>query len=357
MGDIYTKYKIFHYQDKLDSLELDSDQIKAPIHIRIKPTNVCNHHCWYCSYRLDDVQLGQDMVERDYIPLDKMLEIIDDCAEIGVKAVTFSGGGEPFVYKYLVDAVKRLIKHNISFASLTNGSRLSGEIADLFAHHATWLRISIDGWDDESYAKYRGTKIGEFTKVIKNMESFKKIGGDCLLGVSFIVDKDNWSHMFDFAKHMKELGVNSFKIAPCIVENNGALNNDYHRPFFNKAKELASKVKSLLSDSAFEVFDSYHEQLNTFQKKYTWCPMLQVLPVIGADLNVYSCHDKAYNLENGVLGSIKEARLKDLWFSEKDRFFKINPSVVCNHHCMADNTNLLILDYLAADRKHLPFVS
>lgn len=36
----------------------------------------------------------------------KMLEIIDDCAEMGVKAITFSGGGEPFVYKYMEDAVK-----------------------------------------------------------------------------------------------------------------------------------------------------------------------------------------------------------------------------------------------------------
>jgi len=58
-------------------------------------------------------------------------------------------------------------------------------------------------------------------------------------------------------------------------------------------------------------------------------------PCIGADLNMYPCQDKAYNLEEGLLGSIKETRFKDWWFSNKNNFFKVDPSKVCNHHCVA----------------------
>ena len=108
MGHLYTHMKIFHYKDKLESLPRESDVILAPLHIRIKPTNVCNHNCRYCAYRMDDLQLGKDMNVRDYIPRDKMIEIIDDIIEMGVNAVTFSGGGEPFCYPYLLDAVERL---------------------------------------------------------------------------------------------------------------------------------------------------------------------------------------------------------------------------------------------------------
>ena len=108
MSSKYSNIKIFHYQDKLDNLTLDTQVIKAPLHIRIKPTNVCNHNCWYCAYKVDYLQLGQDMVERDYIPEDKMMEIINDCAEMGVKAITFSGGGEPFTYKYFLQTIKKL---------------------------------------------------------------------------------------------------------------------------------------------------------------------------------------------------------------------------------------------------------
>ena len=64
------------------------------------------------------------------------------------------------------------------------------------------------------------------------------------------------------------------------------------------------------SKDAFEIFDSYHTQLESFAKPYEWCPYLQILPVIGADLNIYPCQDKAYNLEEGLVGSIKNKSFK-----------------------------------------------
>jgi radical SAM protein with 4Fe4S-binding SPASM domain len=97
------------------------------------------------------------------------------------------------------------------------------------------------------------------------------------------------------------------------------------------------------------MFDSYHELDDKFNKEYDWCPYLQVLPVIGADLNIYPCQDKAYNLDEGLIGSIKNQSFKDFWFSSKENFFKINPSKVCNHHCVANSKNKLVLEYLNAD--------
>ena len=38
-----------------------------------------------------------------------MMEILDDIIEMDVKGVTFSGGGAPFYYPYLLEAVKKLI--------------------------------------------------------------------------------------------------------------------------------------------------------------------------------------------------------------------------------------------------------
>ena len=83
---------------------------------------------------------------------------------------------------------------------------------------------------------------------------------------------------------------------------------------------------------------------------------MQILPVIGADLNIYSCQDKAYNFDCGLIGSIQEVRFKDFWFSGKDKFFKIDPSSDCVHHCVADAKNRLVHEYLEADPEHLGFV-
>ncbi|MBN2781754.1 MAG: radical SAM protein [Campylobacterales bacterium] len=355
MANKYSNLKIFHYQDKLDSLTKDTETIKAPIHIRIKPTNVCNHNCWYCAYKVDNLQLGQDMVEKDFIPEDKMIEILDDCKDMGVKAITFSGGGEPFTYRFFKQTIQKLIEDKIAFASLTNGSRLNGEIAQLFALNATWLRVSIDGYNDESYAKARSVKVGEFTKIVNNMKDFVNIPNrTCNLGVSFIIDHTNYTKVYEFSSLMKEIGVDSIKLSGCVVENEGEKNNEYHKPFFDEAKDLCQRVKDELEDESFEVFDSYHYLEDKFDKDYTWCPYSQILPVIGADLNIYPCQDKAYNLDNGLVGTIKDKRFKDFWFNDKDKFFKINPSCDCQNHCVANGKNKMILDYL--DVEHLGFV-
>jgi MoaA/NifB/PqqE/SkfB family radical SAM enzyme len=355
MANKYSNLKIFHYQDRLDSLSQNNSEIKAPLHIRIKPTNVCNHNCWYCAYKSEDLQLGQDMVEKDFIPEAKMMEILKDSKAMGVKAITFSGGGEPFTYRYFEQTIEKLIEYGIAFASLTNGSRLNGKIAELFARNATWLRVSIDGYDDKSYAKARDVKIGEFTKIVKNMKEFTTIKDrTCNLGVSFIIDETNYTKIYEFSKLMKSIGVDSIKLSGCVVANEGSKNNEYHKPFFNEAKQLSKRVKDELEDSTFEVFDSYHYLEDKFDKDYTWCPYSQILPVIGADLNIYPCQDKAYNLDNGLVGSIKNKSFKDFWFNDKDKFFKINPSKDCQNHCVANGKNQMILDYL--DVEHLGFV-
>ena len=355
MSNKYSELKVFHYQEKLDSLPKGNNTILPPVHIRIKPTNVCNHNCWYCAYKVDNLQLGQDMVEKDYIPKDKMMEIIDDCKDMGVKAITFSGGGEPFIYRYFKETIEKVIENHISFASLTNGSNLKGEIAELFALNATWLRVSIDGYDDQSYAKARDVKVGAFSKLLDNMKNFVNIKNrTCNLGVSFIIDKTNYTQIFEFSKLMKSIGVDSIKLSGCVVENEGDKNNEYHKPFFNEAKKLSIKAKQELEDENFEVFDSYHYLEDKFDKNYTWCPYSQILPVIGADLNIYPCQDKAYNLDNGLIGSIKDTSFKKFWFNDKNKFFKVNPSVHCQNHCVANGKNQMILKYLDVD--HLGFV-
>ncbi|MDD2751984.1 MAG: radical SAM protein [Candidatus Omnitrophica bacterium] len=356
MGLLYSKTKIFHYKEKLDSLAQDRDLVLAPLHIRIKPTNVCNHNCRYCAYRVDNLQLGKDMAIRDFIPREKMLELIEDFKVMGVEAITFSGGGEPFCYPFLLDALKALLKTKIKFASLTNGAKLKGELAEIFSHHATWIRISIDGWDDKSYCAYRNVPSGEFKKVMENIANFKKIGGKCFLGISLIVDKLNAGHIFEFISQLSGMGVNNVKVSPCIVSNDARENNLYHKPIFDSVKEQIRRAISQFQGKSFEIFDAYHELDEKFRKEYSWCPYLQILPVIGADLNIYPCQDKAYNLEEGLIGSIKDQRFRDFWFENKNKFFKINPNKVCNHHCVANEKNKMIIEYLETDQQHLSFV-
>lgn len=350
----YSPLKFLRFHDHLAAIK--EGRVLAPVHVRIKPINLCNHDCWYCAYRAEGLQLGAEMEERDVLPTDKMFEIVEDIVEIGVKAVTFSGGGEPLLYKPLPDVIERLAAGGVRVATLTNGSNLKGRVADALARHATWVRISVDGWDEASYAKARSIPEGAFGKLLDNIRDFTARGSQCVLGISFIIGKDNHEHIHDICRLFKEAGVDHVKLAAAVVSNDGRENNAYHRPLMARVSAQIMAAKEL-NDKHFKVVDHYHEAEERFDKHYTICPFLQFLTVIGADQCVYTCQDKAYN-STGRLGSLKGRRFKEFWFSPENQktLFSFNPSLSCQHHCVTHAKNLAILEYLGLDPEHGYFV-
>jgi len=353
---LYSRLKIFKYPEKIKTLSDDTSDIKAPLQVRVKPINACNHKCSYCAYHYnDELQLGSDMDYKDMIPKEKMLEIIDNFEEVGVKSVTFSGGGEPLLYPHIEETLEKLGKANIKFAAITNGTELNNNIATLFAKYGSWIRVSIDGWDTQSYSDYRKIKRDDFSLVLKNLTEFKKLKSKCKTGVVIIIDKKNASHIYELTKKLFDTGVDSVKMSPCVVSNDSTKNNEYHKTFFETAKKQISQSIGEFKSDNFEIFDTYHLLEDKFDKTYNWCPYLQVCPVIGADSNVYSCHDKAYN-EDGLLFSIKEQSFKKAWFSNKNNFFKIDPSKKCNHHCVVNDANKMLIEFLSINNEHLEFV-
>jgi len=132
-----------------------------------------------------------------------------------------------------------------------------------------------------------------------------KLQGSCVLGISLIVDKKNAGHVYEIIQLLRESGVHIVKIFLCIVSNDGSENNRYHQSIFSSVRSQVYRLIKDSPDNDFELFDTYHELETKFDKNYDWCPFLQALCLISADLKVYFCQDKAYT-EKGLLGSLKE---------------------------------------------------
>lgn len=354
MQRVYSNLKVLGHADTVAALA--AGLAAPPVHVRIKPTNVCNHDCWFCAYRTSAVTLGEDMNARDRIPRDKMLEIADDLVAMGVKAVTFSGGGEPLIYPYLTETIDRLAAGGIQIAALTNGSRLKGKVADAFAAHGTWIRVSIDGWDGPSYARTRKVRETEFDKVIENIGAFTARGSACDVGASLIVDRDNSGHVAELAATLKRAGVRHVKISACVVSNDGAENNAYHAETAAEVRDQIELAREL-DDATFTVIDHYHTLSERFDRPYTRCPMAYFLTVIGADCKVYTCQDKAYT-DSGIVGDISARRFRDFWMSDEAqaRLAAVNPFRDCRHHCVAETKNRALFEVLELDRRHAAFV-
>ncbi len=354
MTRVYSNLKFIRFPDRLDAIR--DRRLVAPVHVRIKPMNRCNHDCWYCAYRMSNLKLGEDMDVNESIPEAKMMEIADDLVAMGVEAVTFSGGGEPTIYKPLPRVIERLAEGGLAIGCLTNGSALTGRIADAFAQHGTWVRISLEGWDDESYAKARGIKAGAFTRLLENMTAFAARGSQCTLGVSIIVDENNYCHLAELVATLKQTGIRHVKITGVVVSNDGAENNAYHQKLQPRVFEEIEAAQAQATDD-FMVVNHYHDLPERFRREYHLCPNIQFNPVIGGDCMVYTCHDKAFTKE-GMLGSVREQRFRDMWYSEetRQRIYSIDPARDCPHQCADHIKNLSMLEALSIDPQHGRFV-
>lgn len=354
MATYYSPLKFFQFHQHLQSFA--DGTVLAPVHIRVKPTNLCNHKCWFCAYRTDDLALGAQMQEKDSIPREKMLALAGEFVEMGVKAVTFSGGGEPLLYPPLPEVIDILAAGGIRVAALSNGTHLKGRMADAFAKHGTWIRISLDAWDNESYIQSRGARPHEFSRLLDNLRAFSERDTQCVLGVSFIVTHENHQHIAEVCNLLKGCGVSHVKLSGAVVSNDVKGNNTYHQSIKEEvARQIALAQPSI--NEKFTILNHYHDLPDRFEKSYEQCPFLRFLTAIGADGNVYTCQDKAYT-ESGRMGSILERSFKDFWFSQENQHFlnTFNPTVHCQHHCVSHAKNLAIYEYLSLDQEHSYFV-
>lgn len=349
----YSQLKIFYHQEIIQNL-LNGNRCN-PTYIRIKPTNRCNHNCNYCHYKnayldLDDYNPTQE------IPREKMLEIVDDMAELKVKAVTFSGGGEPLLYPYIEETMKKILEKGIDLSIITNGSLLNGKKAELLAK-AKWVRISIESISDEAYCKVRGIKKGSFEQLCNNIKDFAKIKQeDCELGVNVVVNNENYKEVYEMAQLMKSLGANHVKFSPLITNDTW----EYHASFKDEVTEKLAKAQVELTDSRFKIINLYtgdFEDSVIFERQYSRCPIKEFICVIAANSKVYYCHDKAY-LDDGIVCDISNKSFKVAWESEEvtENFKQFDAKKRCKQHCVYDSRNVLINSFLDMDKNHINFI-
>ena len=352
-NSVYSDLKIFHHTEKVN--DILTGKRTAPIYIRMKPTNYCNQNCYYCGSKDDNVPEDRSLDRKAVIPWDKMQEIIQDMSDMGVKAVTFSGGGEPLVYPYIEETIELVRRKKIDYSIITNGQALEGRKAELLVD-AKWIRVSIESARAETYAGIRG--VNTFDKVIRNIGEFvQNKNSMCTLGINCVVTKDNYQEIYDLCALMSELGVDNIKLSPLRMD--GDL-GEYHRPMQDSVKRQIQQAQKDFGNKKIKIIDKYSDDTGLdehYQKPYHRCMIQEVFTVIGADCKVYLCHQRAYT-KNGDIGSLKEQSFKELWYSEDTvkKVRELDACRECNFRCVFDERNVLLNNLVAIDRNHINFI-
>lgn len=357
MGNTYSALKIFHHKELLDAIE-QGKQI-APIYIRLKPTNLCNHHCSYCSYGTGNdgshTSVRDDVQQGAMIPWEKLQEIIGDMGSMGVRAMTFSGGGEPLTYPHILEAISMLRERGIARSVITNGQLLCGAVSESL-RDARWVRVSFDSPNPEEYSALRGIPVSSFHTVVENIRRFARIkDADCVLGVNFVVGKKNAHQVYEAAEFLKDLGVDNVKFSAVVDNSKG-----YHKEIKDSVIEQIHRAQARLADVSFAIINSYESEWmdrNFTPPSFPHCYTARLVTVIAADCKIYTCHNRAYD-SAAVLGDLSKASFRATWFSKElqERLLNICPPQDCCNMCTFAQRNVLMQSYFDVDKKHMDFI-
>lgn len=348
----YSNLKIFAHAQEVQKVK--SGERIAPIYVRIKPTNKCNQNCYYCHYKSPYLDLNQ-YNPTDEINREKMLEIIEDFKNIGVKAITFSGGGEPLLYPYIEEIMEAVLKAGIDLSIITNGSLLREKKAELLSN-AKWVRVSLESSCAETYSKIRGVREEAFEELCQNIKNFAKIKNqECELGINYVVGPENYKEVYHTGNRMRELGANHIKYT-ALMNNNA---EELHKPFKENVISQIDKLEKE-NNEIFKVINLYENDFVSnavFGRNYDVCAIKDYVTVIAANSKIYYCHDKAY-LDAGEVGDISQKSFKEVWFSEKTtkKMNLFNPKQICQHHCVYDDRNELFNTFYSLDKNHINFI-
>lgn len=153
-----TGLKLWHHQSAMESLRNGKGM---PISCWVAPTDVCNARCSFCS-------VGERV--GDSLKFSQITGFLDQLIPLGLKSVTFSGGGNPLIYKCketgkgLEDCIRYAHGNGLEVALITNGMPLTdwkmpvGSFGPLYRKSwktlspealdmLTWCRISMAGLD------------------------------------------------------------------------------------------------------------------------------------------------------------------------------------------------------------------
>lgn len=359
----YSPLKVYWHRDRLDAIARGN--VPAPSQVQLIISDLCNQDCSFCAYRMSG-NLSNELfgvVKADgtinnnpnrMIPYEKIVEILEDAAKMGVKAIQLTGGGEPTVHPQFEQVVEKCYELGLEVGLVTNGVKLTPRLIDLLMN-ATWVRVSVDASNADSYVSIRRVPVLHYTRVWDNIRALaeRKVAtkSNVTIGVGFVVTKDNYREVIATASQARTAGADNLRISAVFQPDD----EKYFESFYDIASKLCDTATALNCDT-FQVVNMFGDRLSDLELKYPdyeFCGYQQFNTYIGADLNVYRCCVLAYN-NRGIIGSLKNQTFANLWATDAPKAFHGFNASECPR-CQFNNKNREIIRALIPP-PHVNFV-
>ena len=138
----------------------EAGEAVGPWTLELYPTLRCNLSCGFC----DTTERHRPAVGE--LSPGRLLEIVDEAADMGVRRVCILGGGEPLLSKATPLLVRRVKERGMAGFLTTNGTRCDAPFRALLVETG-WdeVHVSVDGADAETHDRLRG-QSGAFQRTV-----------------------------------------------------------------------------------------------------------------------------------------------------------------------------------------------
>ena len=321
-----------------------------PVLVEFDPSNACNHGCYFCISSYIHLPESKDLetFDRSIMPKDLMLGVCKDLVDMGVKAINWTGGGEPTLNPNLKYAIKYIGENSdIKMGMFTNGTLLDKfDLFDTIVDNLTWLRFSVDAGTPETFNWIRRPgKSQDWDKMYSNLKTLIEVnnskGRKLGLGTGMVITPDTYKEIVDFAKVFGDLDLDYCQYKPEVVnrEREGGIQREVE--FWNKEiKPRLEEAQNILGDK-YQINGYHLEDLaddpDILGRSYKKCLGSQIQPCIGADGNVYVCpNHRGYKQYS--YGSLYEKSFKEIWNDINKRQSVMNQ--IDNVECFSNCTQL-----------------
>lgn len=346
-------FKAITHIDRI--LEYGSGKETYPIHVEIHPTTKCNHRCKRCAAVIPKIPGGRRLqlaYSRDTdIPVHRLLQIIDEMADCGVKAVTLCGGGEPLLYHGIHELLGRIINRGMALGIISNLNIELDPILEDLLRKAVFIRVSLDAADNKTYqALHRPQDGGDFDRVLRNIRLVLHPGLD--LGINYLVQKENYLDIERAAALSKELGVTYIRFTPAHTIHQGK----EYLPLWEEILSQFQKAKAYDGET-FTVIGSVERFRNMVEnrKDYPQCVYHEFHPILGADLQLYPCCVLNY-FKGFEMVSLTDLSFPEAWNHPARKRFSSSLDPSGCPPCWFDVQNRLMNYMILEDKRHAEFL-
>lgn len=227
----------------------------APIVMNINLTLCCNRKCKYCYMNAK----FSNCIESDCISKERMIEVINEAANIGVSKIIFIGG-EPFLNENILDYLKLCSERGIN-AQVTTKSYLGDDLLDELAKlNNLNIYLSIDSNSKEVNTFLTGDE-NFHDQIMYSLSG--ALDRNIQITVAPVLCSVNLPYFKDFMYYLKDLGVKDVFVSRFFKSKGRYIEN------FEITDEQWSNVKaelSCLKDMIRYSGDSINPIIDTFSE-------------------------------------------------------------------------------------------